>query len=340
MFLTFRVSVIRTLVSFTVAAVSLTAQTNNGIISGSVLDSTGAAVDGATVTATNTTTGRVISTTVSGGSYRFPSLLIGKYDVSASAPGFSISRQTGVDVQVSSTAAVNFALKVGDVTQSLTVSAEGSTIQSESSDVGTTVDDRQVVELPLALGGVGAMRSPEAFVFLTPGATGPGTGNSNNGIFISKIGGGQNFGNEILLDGASILRTENGSSFDEAAPSVEAIQEFRVITSTLPAEYDRTTGGIESFTIKNGGNRFHGTVYDIFRNDALNANTWFNNGRLARCAPGDARCRSLNLRPKDKKNDYGVNLGGPGLDPENLQRQGQNVLLFQLGAISGEKGRH
>lgn len=130
MFITFRVSVIRTLVSFTVAAVSLTAQTNNGIISGSVLDSTGAAVDGATVTATNTTTGRVISTTVSGGSYRFPSLLIGKYDVSASAPGFSISRQTGVDVQVSSTAAVNFVLKVGDVTQSLTVSAEGSTILS------------------------------------------------------------------------------------------------------------------------------------------------------------------------------------------------------------------
>ena len=169
--------------------------------------------------------------------------------MTASAPGFRNSKQTGIDVQVSSTTAVNMELTVGDVTQSVTVSAEGTSVQSESSDIGTIIDTHQVIELPLALGGVGAMRSPEAFVFLTPGATGPGTGNSNNGIFISKIGGGQNFGNEILLDGASILRTENGSSFDEAAPSVEAIQEFRVITSTIPTEYDRTTGGIESFTI-------------------------------------------------------------------------------------------
>ena len=311
----------RSLLPLVISSIAL-AQTNNGAIAGSVVDPTGAGVDGATVTATNTATGQVSTTKVIAGSYRFPSLLIGKYEVNVNAQGFNGSKQTGVDVQVSSTTAVNFTLQVGDVAQSLTVSSEGSSIQSESSDIGTTVDTRQVVELPLALGGVGAMRSPEAFVFLTPGATGPGTGNSNNGIFISKIGGGQNFGNEILLDGASILRTENGSSFDEAAPSVEAIQEFRVITSTLPAEYDRTTGGIESFTIKNGTNRFHGTVYDIFRNDALDANTWFNNARLAQCAPSDALCQSNNLRPKDKKNDYGVNLGGPGLDSQAIQRQG------------------
>ncbi len=310
------------------ASVFLFAQTNNGAISGNVLDPTGAAVDGATVTATDTATGRTLTTTAAAGSYRFPSLVIGKYDVTASAPGFSSSKQTGVNVLVSSTAAVNLTLTVGDVAQSLTVSAEGTSIQSESSDIGTTVDTHQVIELPLALGGVGAMRSPEAFVFLTPGATGPGTGNSNNGIFISKIGGGQNFGNEILLDGASILRTENGSSFDEAAPSVEAIQEFRVITSTLPAEYDRTTGGVESFTIKNGTNLFHGTAYDIFRNDDLDANTWFNNGRLARCAPGDALCQSNNGRPKDKKNDYGVNLGGPVWIPKIYNGKDKTFFFF------------
>lgn len=320
------------------ASISVRAQTNNGIIAGTVLDPTGAAVDGATVTATNSATGQVSTTTVTAGSFRFPSLLIGKYDLSASAPGFSISKQTGVDVQVSSTTAVNFTLQVGDVTQSVTVSAEGTAIQSESSDVGTTVDTHQVIELPLALGGVGAMRSPEAFVFLTPGATGPGTGNSNNGIFISKIGGGQNFGNEILLDGASILRTENGSSFDEAAPSVEAIQEFRVITSTLPAEYDRTTGGIESFTIKNGGNRYHGTVYDIFRNDALDANTWFNNARLAKCAPGDALCHSNNLRPKDKKNDYGVNLGGPVWIPKIYNGKDKTFFFFNWEQYQENRG--
>ncbi len=124
----------------------------------------------------------------------------------------------------------------------MTVQANPTHIETESSDVGTVITSEQTVELPLALGGVGAMRSPEAFVFLAQGTSGPGTANSNNGIFISKIGGGQSFGSDVLLDGTSILRTENGSSFDEAAPSVEAISEFRVITSTFPAQYGRTTG--------------------------------------------------------------------------------------------------
>jgi len=314
------------------------AQTNTGAAAGNVLDPSGAAVDGATVTALNIATGQSSTTTASAGSYRFPSLLIGKYDLNASAPGFSNSKQTGVDVLVSSTTAVNFTLTVGDTTQSITVSAEGTAIQSESSDIGTTVATRQIVELPLALGGVGAMRSPEAFVFLTPGATGPGTNNSNNGIFISKIGGGQNFGNEILLDGASILRTENGSSFDEAAPSVEAISEFRVITSTLPTEYDRTTGGVESFTIKNGGNRFHGTAYEIFRNDALDANTWFNNAQLGRCTPGDAACQSSNQRPKDKKHDYGGNLGGPVRIPKIYNGKDRTFFFFNWEQYQEKRG--
>ena len=91
-------------------------------------------------------------------------------------------------------------------------------------------------------------------MFLAPGVTGPGTANSNNGIFISKTGGGQNFGNEVLLDGASTLRAENGSSFDEAGPSVEALREFKILTATFPAEYDHTSGGVESFTTKSGAN--------------------------------------------------------------------------------------
>ncbi len=326
------------LICLGLASTLLLAQTNNGSIAGNVLDPTGAAVDGAKVTATNTATGQTLTTTAAGGSFRFPSLLIGKYEVTASAPGFRNSKQTGIDVQVSSTTAVNLELTVGDVTQSVTVSAEGTSVQSESSDIGTTVDTHQVIELPLALGGVGALRSPEAFVFLTPGATGPGTGNSNNGIFISKIGGGQNFGNEILLDGASILRTENGSSFDEAAPSVEAIQEFRVITSTLPTEYDRTTGGIESFTIKNGGNHYHGTVYDIFRNEALDANTWFNNARLAQCAPSDAKCQFTNQRAKDKQNDYGVNLGGPVWIPRIYNGKDRTFFFFNWEQFQRKSG--
>lgn len=285
-------------------SIPLAAQQNAGIIAGSVLDASGAGVDGATVTATNTGTGGVYQTqTTVGGSFRLPNLLVGSYDVTASAPGFQLGKQTGVTVLVSTTTAVNFNLAVGAVTESIEVSASATVIQSESSEVGTVVESRQVVELPLALGGVGAMRSPEAFMFLAPGVVGPGTANSNNGIFISKTGAGQNFGNEVLLDGSSILRTENGSSFDEAAPSVEAIREFKILTSTFPAEYDRTTGGVETFVTKSGSNAYHGTAYDILKNEKFNANSWFNN------AYGTPR-------PIDKKNDYGLNLGGPVIIPK------------------------
>ena len=310
-------------------SISLTAQTSQGVIAGVVLDPTGATVSGAKVDAKNEATGVTLNTmTTADGNYRFAAVPAGVYDITVTSQGFKTETRTGVRVQVSATTAADFNLTVGTVTEAVTVAGEATAIQSESADVGTVIDNRQEIELPLALGGVGAMRSPEAFVFLTPGATGPGTGNSNNGIFISKIGGGQNFGNEILLDGIDIERTENGSSFDEAAPSVEAIREFRVITSTIPAEYGRTTGGVESFITKSGTNAFHGTAYDIFRNEDLDANGWFNNHYLLTCAPGDSACRDRFQRPRDRKNDYGVNLGGPVWIPKLYNGKDKTFFFF------------
>ena len=308
---------------------TLPAQTNQGILAGTVLDQTGAAIEGATVAIKNQATSFSLSTiTGPGGAFRFPSLPIGAYDVTVTHPGFSSVTQTGVTVQISTTTAINITMNVGKAEQTVTVQADATRIETESSDVGTVITSKQVVELPLALGGVGAMRSPEAFVFLAPGTAGPGTANSNNGIFISKVGGGQSFGNEVLLDGTSILRTENGSSFDEAAPSVEAISEFKVITSSMPAMYGRTTGGIETFTTKSGTNEFHGTAYDILQNEDLNANSWFNNGNAARCLPGDSACRSQYARPLDKKNDYGGNLGGPVLIPKIYSGRNKTFFFF------------
>ncbi len=312
-----------------VCSMAVYAQSNEGSIAGTVVDPSGSAVEGAQVAVRNQGTGTTASaTTASGGSFRFSSLLVGQYDVTVSSPGFSTTTQSGVAVQINSTASITIALTVGQENQTVTVQAEATRIESDSSDIGTVISTKQVVELPLALGGVGALRSPEAFIFLAPGTAGPGTANSANGVFISKIGGGQNFGNEILLDGASTLRTENGSSFDEAAPSVEAIQEFKVLSATFPAVYGRTTGGIESFTTKSGTNSFHGTAYDIFRNDDLDANSWFNNGFLARCAPNDQACRSTYLRPKDKKNDYGLNLGGPVWVPGLYNGRNKTFFFF------------
>ena len=318
------------IVAFLGAFLPAHAQTVRGGLTGTVTDSSGAVVPNATVEATNQGThdiARTIST--SAGSYRFPELPLGRYDVRVSAPGFKSGSFTGVLVQIQQITPLDVVLQPGGTAETVTVNANAPTIQTESSDIGGVVSDRQIVELPLALGGVGALRSPEAFEFLLPGTTGPGTANSNNGIFLSKIAGGQNYGNEVLIDGASQQRSENGSSFDEEAPSVEALQEFKITTALPQAEYGRTTGGIENFVTKSGTNTFHGTAYEIFRNEDLDANTWFNNGNRAFYCTGSGdtpACRSQYAVPQDKKNDYGVTMGGPIWIPKVYN--GRDKLFF------------
>ncbi len=299
------------------------AQTNEGSIVGNVLDPSGATVPGATVTATNTGTGTVYrSVTTSSGSFNIGSVRLGTYNVTVGAPGFQTNEIQGVVVQIATQSTLNVTLQAGNVRETVTVNAEAPTIQSESSDIGTVVTTKQVLDLPLALGTtVQSMRSPEAFVFLTPGTVGPGTngsgsnGSSTGGPFESKISGGQNYGTEVLLDGASTYRSENGSSFDEAAPSVEALSEFRVETSTMPAEYGRTTGGIEIFSTKSGTNSFHGDAYDLFRNKDLDANTWFNNYQGL-------------PRPLDTQNDYGGVFSGPVWIPKIYNGKNKTFFMF------------
>ena len=305
------------------------AQTNQGQIAGNVVDSTGASIANAQIVATNEGTGsKYNATSTSAGSYRFPSIELGRYTVTVDATGFRQQVSTGVQVLVGSVSSLDITLSAGGANETVTVAADAPSVETQSSDVGGTVNTRQIVELPLALGGVGALRSPESFVFLIPGTAGPGTGNSNNGIFISKIGGGQNFGNEVLLDGASQTRSENGSSFDEEAPSVEAISEFKVTTSTPAAEFGRTTGGIENFVTKSGTNSYHGTIFDIFRNEDLNANSWFNNGfKSFLQSQGNASESGYN-RGNDKQNDYGGNLGGPVVIPHLYNGKDKTFFFF------------
>jgi Carboxypeptidase regulatory-like domain len=285
------------------------AQTNQGSIAGNVVDPTGALVQNAKITAKETSTGTTYETvSSSAGAYRFPNVNIGTYNITASAPGFKTAHLTGVVVQVATTASLEIKLQTGSVTESVEVNANSPVVQTDSSDVGTVVMQKQTLDLPLALGStVQAMRSPEAFVFLTPGTVGPGSDSGNGGTFESKISGGQNYGTEVLLDGAATTRSENGSSFDETAPSVEALGEFKVITSTLPAEFGRTTGGIESFATKSGTNTYHGKLYDIFRNEDLDANVWGNDYNLA----NNIGPRSASATPLDRQNDYGGTFGGP-----------------------------
>ena len=307
------------------------AQTVFGSIAGTVTDPTGAVIPNAKVVLQGQQTGTIFDgVSSSAGVFRFPQVPIGSYNVTVTAPGFKETKVTGVQVNLQVTTPVDIKMELGTAVQSVTVNGSALQLQTETSDITGSITDQQYNKLPLALGGVGALRSPEAFIFLLPGNTGPGTSNNNsNGIFFSKIAGGQDYGAEVLIDGLSQQRSENGSSFDEEAPSVDALRELTVTEAVPPAEYNRTTGGIENFVTKSGTNTYHGNVYNIYRNTALDANLWFNGGYKAlRCsgASNTAACRKTYATPVDMKNDYGVTLGGPVRIPKLYN--GRNKLFF------------
>ncbi|HTJ30926.1 MAG TPA: carboxypeptidase-like regulatory domain-containing protein, partial [Acidobacteriaceae bacterium] len=314
------------------AGMHAVAQSVRGAIAGSVTDPSGAVIPNATIVAVNQATGGKSTTTSTGaGIYKFPDLPLGTYSVTISASGFETKTSTGVLVQVNSTTPLNVALGIG-ANQSITVDASGNTLQTESAEIGGTISSQQITELPLSLAaGIGGLRSPETFVFLIPGTTGPGSGtsgNTGNGVFFSRLSGGQAYGAEVLLDGASIQRSENGSSFDETSPSIEALQEFKVTTSAPSAELGRTTSGIESFATKSGTNDFHGTGYAIVKNRVFDANSWFNNGYAATNCIGVSEVDCQYSKPQDSKYDYGGVLGGPVWIPHVYNGHDKTFFLF------------
>jgi hypothetical protein len=311
------------------------AQSTRGELAGNISDSSGALVPGAKIVATGIDTGITSETiSTSSGSYHFTELAVGRYNVTVTAAGFATSTSTGVQITINSTTALNIKLSTGGANETITVDASAPAVESESSEVGGTVSQQQIEDLPLSLAaGVGGLRSPETFVFLVPGTTGPGsggpTGTNSNGVFLGKLSGGQSYGAEVLLDGSSITRSENGSSFDETSPTIEALQEFKVTTSTPSAEYGHTTAGFESFTTKSGTNEFHGTAYTIIKNAAMDANTWFNNGYLKYydCPLGNTGCSGY-VRQKDSKFDYGGTFGGPVRIPKLYNGRDRTFFFF------------
>jgi len=309
------------------------AQSARGALAGSVTDTTGAVIPNAVIDATNEANGGKNETKSSSvGSYRFADLPIGAYTVVVKAPGFATTTSSGVLVQINSTSALNVSLNAGGVSDVVNVDASGLRLETESSDISGTISNKQIEDLPLSLAkGVAGMRSPETFVFLLPGTTGPGSGtagNTGNGVFFSRLSGGQAYGAEVLLDGASIQRSENGSSFDETSPSIEALQEFKVTTSTPSAEFGRTTSGIESFSVKSGTNDFHGSGYAIVKNRVFDANNWFNDGYKDLDCVGVSEVKCGYSKPQDSKYDYGGVFSGPVRIPKLYNGKDRTFFLF------------
>ena len=294
------------------AGISGLAQSGRGTLTGSITDSTGAIISGASLDLKETNTGSGYSAVSSGqGLYTFPQLPPGTYSLTVGFAGFQSHKQDGITVNVGSTATVDVALQVGSATSSVTVSGDASHLQTESSDVGTTVPSELIEDLPLQYAG--SPRNPLAFVVLAPGFSGVNTNSpTEQGGF--KLNGGQQSGTDILVDGATIELASANLQMNYGI-SVEAVQEFKVMTNTFDAGYGRMSGGLVNLVTKFGTNTLHGNFYDILKNKVLDANSWMNN---------------LQHSPKiiDTQNDFGAFISGPVYIPKLYNGRDKTFFMF------------
>src|SRR3954464_12959087 len=254
------------------------AQSDRGAISGTITDPSGAVIPDATITATSQDTGETrTAKSEAEGNYRLPELKAGLWTLNVEAKGFKKAKTQAVRVKVQTNTPANVALEVGTEGQSVTVTADVPLIQTENAEQQSSVSERQVRELPLAVGSETAGRTPLSFIFLDSSVTAGARGTQGTNASNFRVNGGQGLGTEILIDGASTRRAQNGTFFSEVAPGPNAFQEFTLSTSNFSAEYGSTSGGVVNFTIKSGTNDYHGEAYDLMRSDKLNANSFFNN---------------------------------------------------------------
>lgn len=277
-------------------AAAAAGQTFYGSIVGSVTDATGAPVPGANATIVSLSTSeRRSQTTDASGNYQFVNLVPGRYRVEIERTGFKrLVREVTVEVQAA--VRVDAALEVGDVSQTVEVTAQTPLLQTENSTLGQVVQARKVLEMPL--NGRNVLNLVALVPGVVPGGQSMGTPTGTNPFAWGnyQIGGGQANQSASFIDGAPINVTY--INLTSLVPTQDAIQEFRVQTNALSAEFGRFAGGVINLTTKSGSNEFHGTAYEFFRNRVLNANTFFNN-------------RAGVQRPAFTQNQFGGNIGGP-----------------------------
>ncbi len=253
-------------------------------IRGQVLDSSGGGVASANVILTRSDTSARVSTITSPtGDYSFTNLVPGTYQLDVTAAGFARLTRIGVTAIVGQTVGVDLVLTVGGNQQTIRVSADAPLLQSETSNIQTTIPGATVVSMPLNT------RNFVQLATLAPGVALP------PGTLLPRINGGRPRTNEYLYDGISALQPEPGQVV--FFPIVDDIQEFTVEANNVPAEFGRFNGGVVNVATRSGTNSFHGSLFEFFRNEALNSRNYF--------ASATAR------KPEYRRNLYGGSIGGP-----------------------------
>jgi hypothetical protein len=305
-----RVACFFTLISM-VAICPLFAQTaGTGALTGTITDSTGAAVPNVTVTAISTATGQErTATTGTDGVYRFTLLPPGAYRVRFAAAGFKTAEVGPIDIVVTETAELNRSLEVGQQSEQITVEANVETIQTASSALGTTVNSQTVTALPLTT------RNYTQILTLSAGVN-VGVNNAGaigNGSVDVAVNGARTAQNNYSMDGVSITPFGNGSVTNDGVyagfgvPNPDAIQEFKIQTSLYDAGFGRNIGANVNVVTKSGSNAFHGSMFEFVRNTVFNANDFFRNRY---CGQNPANCQG-NVKPPLNQNQFGGVLGGP-----------------------------
>jgi carboxypeptidase family protein len=275
------------------------AQAVTGTILGRVVDSTGGAVPGVPITLVHTETGfsRTVNTDAAG-EYTAPSLPTGNYNVTAEMSGFKKVTLTNVHVGVDQKVRTDLKLDLGQMTEAVEIQAETPLVQTSSSDLSVTVEGKTIESLPLnGRNFVSLTRTIPGIVRGNPGSNIDGAGSLAWRASASFSANGQRpRDNNYMLDGV-----DNNETWLQTVvifPSVDALDEFKLQTSTFSAEFGRSMGGIVNLQIKSGGNAFHGSVFEFARNDKLDANNWFNN-------------RAGRGKPKFTQHQFGGTIGGP-----------------------------
>jgi Carboxypeptidase regulatory-like domain/TonB dependent receptor len=254
-------------------AVGIRAQDISASIHGTVTDESGGIVSGAKVTAINTDTGFQRGTVSSSqGAYVLVELPVGRYRVEAEAQGFKKYVQEGISLDVNQQATVAVHLAVGTATQEIQVTSDAPMIESTSTNLGQTVGEREILDLPLNgrnFTQLGLLQT--GVVPLTPGLLEAG-GSARAGQAYA-VNGQRPESNNFLIDGADNFDTVDGGLVME--PPIDAIAEFRILTHTANAEFGHSTGSTTNIITRSGTNQYHGTAWDFFRNNAMDAKSFF-----------------------------------------------------------------
>jgi hypothetical protein len=298
--------------TFALSVVSSRAFAQSAQLSGRVVDQSGGVVPHATVVVANDSTGTSRSTdTNESGLYGVSSLVPGIYQVTVRLDGFRPLKRTGVTLVVGQSARLDFTVEPSQTEEAVTVSADASRINMTDGSVGTVVDRKFVENLPMN------GRSFQSLILLTPGVATNSPQSSGAAGFSGEfsVNGQRTESNRYSVDGVSAnngtyvfgystagtgggVPTGTAVGTTQSLVALDALQEFRVSSSSYSAEYGRSPGGQFSFVTRSGTNALHGSLFDYGRNDALDANDWFNN-------------RFQVAKPKEHQNDFGASLGGP-----------------------------